>query len=159
MYLEVLKDVYHAFLILEGKSNEGSPQEAINQACRAGAALVRAARLLREALGEADFQGADHRTFVFSATMSPGLMEIWAHWAEVSGETTTFHKAIDDEQHFGHLRRILHNILDWGCGARLDEQEPVHQAIVAYEQRQRVEAGTAEAARSAQTSDKRQRTG
>ncbi|KAL8752071.1 MAG: hypothetical protein Q9184_005859 [Pyrenodesmia sp. 2 TL-2023] len=169
LYLEIVKDVHHPFFIFEGKSNEGSPLDAANQACRAGAAVVRTARLLRAELGETDVQGADDRTFVFSATMSPGLIELWVHWAEVlpeeEGGMVVYHmtklssKALDDEQHFGQVRRMLHNILDWGCGARFDNLKPLYEAIVAHEQRPPAESAAKVPEQSTEESDKRQKTG
>ncbi|KAL8913394.1 MAG: hypothetical protein Q9171_001773 [Xanthocarpia ochracea] len=140
--LQVAEDVYHIFLVVEGKQDQGSELEAVNQACRDGAALVFAARSLRELLGMADVVGADDRTFVFSATISLGLVQIWVHWAEVfpaeQGRRPKFHmdllasKAIDDEKTFIDLRKILHNILDWGVGKRKDQLQPLHDSIVQY---------------------------
>ncbi|KAL8651195.1 MAG: hypothetical protein Q9210_003396 [Variospora velana] len=173
VYLEIMKDVHHPFLIIEGKSDRGSPLEAANQACRGGAALVRTARLLRARLGEADVQGADLRTFVFSATLSPGLIELWVHWAEVpapkEGEITVFHmtklssKALDDEHDFGQVRRMLHNILDWGCGARFDQLEPLYEAIMTCvqqeQQQQQAHSGAGGVEQKTEKSGKKAKTG
>ncbi|KAI4177305.1 MAG: hypothetical protein LQ346_007708 [Caloplaca aetnensis] len=150
MLLQVAEDVYHIFLVVEEKQDQGSQLEAINQACRDGAALVYAARLLRELLGMPDVVGADDRTFVFSATISHGLMEVWVHWAEVfpkeQGRLPKFHmdllasKAIGDEKDFMELRKMLHNILDWGVGKRKDDLQPLHDRIVQYAKEQEEEA-------------------
>ncbi|KAL8900674.1 MAG: hypothetical protein Q9207_005577 [Kuettlingeria erythrocarpa] len=150
MLLQVAEDVYHIFLVVEGKQDQGTPLEAINQACRDGAALVYAARLLRQLLGMPDVVGADDRTFVFSATISHGLMEVWVHWAEVfpkeQGRLPKFHmdllasKAIGDEKHFMELRKMLHNILDWGVGRRKDELQPLHDRVVQYAKKQEEDA-------------------
>ncbi|KAL6715390.1 hypothetical protein ACLMJK_006351 [Lecanora helva] len=75
--------MYDSMLFIEGKSMDGVMGEAENQACRSGAALNNAARLLREQIGEPDVEGADDRTFVFSATVNPGYLEIWVNWAQV----------------------------------------------------------------------------
>ncbi|KAL8704613.1 MAG: hypothetical protein Q9201_002233 [Fulgogasparrea decipioides] len=143
VYLEIMRSCHHPFFIIEGKSYEGDLRDARNQACRGGAALVHSARLLRGILGEEDVVGADPRTFVFSATLSPGLLDIWAHWAEVPDakdkSKPVYHmtllrsKAIADQENFGQSRRILHNILDWGIGARFTELTSVYEAIVRYE--------------------------
>ncbi|KAL8936681.1 MAG: hypothetical protein Q9216_004807 [Gyalolechia sp. 2 TL-2023] len=169
VYLEVMNDVHLPFCILEGKSHRGSALDAANAACRGGATLVRTARLLRADLGEADVVGADHRTFVFSVTMSPGLIEVWVHWAEVPGREedreTDFHmtklcsRALDDEQQFGQVRRMLHNILDWGCGARFDGLKPLYEAIQSYEQRQRGDSMTEGVEQTSGASSKKQKKG
>ncbi|KAL8827233.1 MAG: hypothetical protein Q9170_007095 [Blastenia crenularia] len=141
-YLEVMRDVHHPFFILEGNSHQGSSVDAANSACRGGASLVRTARLMRAELGEMDIQGADHRTFVFSATWSPLLIELWVHWAEVlPDQPTVFHmtkvasRALSDEVQFGQARRILHNILDWGCGERFEGLVPLYEAIETFQQK------------------------
>lgn len=167
-YLEIVKDCHHPCLIFEGKSDSGSSLESANQANRGCAALVHTARLLLVLLGIPDVQGADHRTFVFSATMSPGLIEVWVHWAEVPAKETggmvVFHmtklasKALDDDQHFGQVRRMLHNILDWGCGPRFEELKTVYEAIVAYEQQQQPESGANVAEEETEKGDKKQKT-
>ncbi|KAL8961323.1 MAG: hypothetical protein Q9193_002111 [Seirophora villosa] len=145
-YLQVAEDVYHIFFVIEGEEDQGSQLEAINQACRDGAALVHVARLLRERLGMADVVGADDRTFVFSATISHGLMEVWVHWAEVfppeQQRRPRFHmtllasKAVNDEKDFKDLKKMLHNILDWGVGMRKDGLQPLHDRIVEYTKEQ-----------------------
>ena len=50
--LEIVPDVRHAFLIIEGKSHAGSSAVAANQARRGGATLVKAARKLQAILQE-----------------------------------------------------------------------------------------------------------
>ena len=80
---EIVPSLYDCMLVIEGKSDRGEAAEAENQACRSGAALVNAARMLRERIGDEDVVGADERTFVFSGTLCPDHMELWAHWAEV----------------------------------------------------------------------------
>ncbi|KAL8974837.1 MAG: hypothetical protein Q9197_000916, partial [Variospora fuerteventurae] len=173
VYLEMMKDVNHPFFIIEGTSDRSSPLEAANQACRGGAALVRTARLLRARLGEADVLGADLRTFVFSATLSPGLIELWVHWAEVpapkEGGITVFHmtklssKALDDGHDFGQVRRMLHNILDWGCGARFHQLEPLYKAIMACvqqeQQQQQAHSGAGGVEQKSEKSGKKAKTG
>ncbi|KAI4096018.1 MAG: hypothetical protein LQ344_001252 [Seirophora lacunosa] len=148
VWLEVMRGIHHPFFFIEGKSYQGNFLEAQNQACRGGATLVSAARRLLATLGKPDTVGPDTRTFVFSAILSPGLMDIWVHWAEVLSPKALplchmnklMSKAIDDEENFGQLRKALHNIVDWGCGPRLTELEPLYPAIVEYTQRQRKEA-------------------
>lgn len=159
--LEVVPIMHHPFFMIEGKGDRGSMAEADNQACRGGATLVNAARILLERIGEPDVSGADDRTFVFSATLCPGLMEIWVHWAEVSrqdqteqkqiGRGVTFHmnrlasKALNDDGSAGILRKMLHNILDWGCINRDQKLSNMYDKIFAFERRQAEERRKARA--------------
>jgi len=124
--LGITPGMHHPFLIIEGKSEEGSMAEAQNQACRGGAVLVNAARLLRAHIKEPDIEGVDKRTFVFSAAMSPGLMQIYVHFAEVmpNAKGVRFHmnrvasRALDESEQVVQLCAIVHNILEWGCNTR-----------------------------------------
>ena len=81
---KIVPNMYDPVLVIEGKSYKGSLMDAQNQACRAGAALVNAARLLHQRIEDKDVEGADDRTFVFSSTLDPYCIEIWVHWAEVT---------------------------------------------------------------------------
>ena len=140
--LEVVPLLHHPFFIIEGKSDSGSKAEAENQACRGGATLVNAARQLLERIGArgTEAAGPDDHTFIYSATLSPGLMDIWAHWAEVrTNARPIFHMhQLDSVPLFGagavgKLRRIIHNILDWGCVDRSPQIQEVYDQIFAHE--------------------------
>lgn len=87
--MEVAHGQNHSFFIIEGKSNKGSHTDAENQARRGGATLVNAARILYDRISMEDVTGADERTFVFSATVTPEFMAIWVHWAERKGRYST----------------------------------------------------------------------
>ncbi|KAL8942016.1 MAG: hypothetical protein Q9216_001906 [Gyalolechia sp. 2 TL-2023] len=148
-YLEILQDLHLPFLIVEGKSQGGMAGEARNQANRGGASLVNGHRLCRATLGFEDPVGADHETFVFSATYNDGLLEIWVHWAQVcAGENATpiYHmslvasKSLREATTFRQARMILHNIMDWGCGKRFDGLTPMYQAIIKYAEKKQKEA-------------------
>ena len=141
---QISPGIHDPILLIEGKSDKGSAVEAENQACRGGAALVNAARLLRARIGEKDVKGADDRTFVFSGTLCPNSMEIWVHWAEVfDTEPPVYHM---NSLEVGHLkadkflstfRGFFHNILDWGCIARYNnELKPFYDRIYAWERMQ-----------------------
>ncbi|KAL8992871.1 MAG: hypothetical protein Q9188_007477 [Gyalolechia gomerana] len=148
-YLEILQDLHLPFLIVEGKAEGGSSAEARNQACRGGAVLVHSHRLLRALLGMEDKVGADLETYVFSATYSDGLLDIWVHWAEVREEEFAlpiYHmslvasKAIREEDQFRQARMILYNVLDWGSNQRFVGLKPLHEAIIAYSASQQKQA-------------------
>ncbi|KAL8826726.1 MAG: hypothetical protein Q9191_003622 [Dirinaria sp. TL-2023a] len=81
---EIVPLMFDCMFLIEGKSDSGEAAHSENQACRGGAALVNAARQLRDRIGDLDVEGADTRTFVFSGTMSPDTFQIWVHWADVS---------------------------------------------------------------------------
>lgn len=139
--LEVVPRAHNPFFIIEGKSTKGDKAEAENQACRSGAAITNAARMLRAKIGQASPTGVDDQTYIFSATISPGLLDLWVHWVDEpqGAKHPTFHMnklktvAIGDEEAFGPLRRMLHNILDWGCADRFDEMVVIYDMIVALE--------------------------
>ena len=142
--LETIPLLHWPFFIIEGKSDAGSQIEAANQACRGGASIINASQGLLKEIGEprvSDF-GPDTRTFMFSATISPTVMEIWVHWAEYRGkEHTLFHMhklrvhSLGDDNTPGKLRKIIHNILDWGCGERFEGIKQVYDKIFDYERK------------------------
>lgn len=140
--LEVVPFLHHPFFIIEGKSDSGSKAEAENQACRGGAALINAARQLREKIGAqaTEAAGPDEQTYIYSATLSPGLMDFWVHWLEVRKmHRPLFHMhhlesvALRSDGAPGKLRMITHNILDWGCMDRLPQIQELYNQIFEYE--------------------------
>lgn len=139
-WMEIMRGNHYAFLNLEGKSYIGSMLDAWNQACLGGATLVSAYRRVLATFGVPDIVRADMRTFVFSATLDPSSMQIWVHWAEVPdpGAIPNYHMtkhdscAIDNEQTFGPLGKVLNNILDYGCGDRFKDQQALYDSIRVY---------------------------
>lgn len=138
--LEISKGTHHPFLIVEGKADRGSIAEAENQACRGGATLVNAARRLRTMVSQPEVVGADERTFVFSCVMSPFVIEVRVHWCEVKANNECeYHmnvvasSSINDDEGLIRLRRVLHNILEWGCIDRYKELEHLHAELYEYE--------------------------
>ena len=125
--MEIIRGIHHAFFIIEGKSYISGKLDAWNQAYLKGAALVSAHRRVLATFGVPDIVGADMRPFVFSTTLDPSSMQIWAEVPTPSA-ILNFHMtkldscAIDNEQTFGPLRKILNNILDYGRGDRLKDQ-------------------------------------
>ena len=138
-YLEIVSGLHNPHAILEGKSTDGNIEDARNQACRGGAALVLAGRLLRGLLGMPDSTGPDTRTMVFSATLDPNVVEIWVHWALVpeEGGKLEFHMNRLAQkgllENLGPIRRLMHNILDWGCGTRQEGLNSLYEKIETYE--------------------------
>ena len=144
--LRVANGVYHAFFLIEGKADRGELAHAHNQAARGGATLVKASRSLFERLGEPDVSGVDERTVVFSAAMNNTVLEIWLHWADVivSGGTkeVNYHsnklvtRALGEEDQLVELRRMLHNILNWGCNTRKADLLNLHERLYAFQQQE-----------------------
>ena len=133
--LHIAKGLVHPFLIVEGKSDQGETAQAQNQACRGGATLVHASRILYEKAGEPDISGADPRSVIFSVVMLPALMKIFVHWAEVLDSSVTYHmnrlatRCFEEDEQLRDLRRMLHNILNWGCNTRRNSLERLHKKI------------------------------
>ena len=137
----------HACFIIECKSSSGSLVEAENQACRGGATLVNARRQLNAKAGKQDKVGADRDSFVFSMNIDTNTSRIWVHWCELrpkSAEDATLYETyhmnklftclLESPDMLSNLRLKLHNILDWGCLARLTEIQVVMNKIYAMEQ-------------------------
>ena len=144
LLLEIVPLLHWPFFIIEGKSDSGSMDEAANQACRGGASIINASQGLLKAIGEPTVSdsGPDSRSFMFSATVSPTVMEIWVHWAEYrEKEHALFHMhrlrafALNDVDAAPKLRKIIHNILDWGCGERFEGIKKIYDKIFDYERR------------------------
>ena len=161
--LGVAPSMEHAFFIIEGKSNKGSMGEAQNQARRGGATLVNAGRKLFEYIGDADVSGADTRTFVYSATAAPGLIEINVHWAEVLQDRTLYRMtylksyAFQDEDQLPGLRAALNNILSWGCIDRLASLEAFREKLYTFESNETAQSAAQLAESTRYKGQKRQR--
>ena len=139
-YLAVMPGTYHPFFLVEGKSNQGRAADAQNQARRGGAILVNSLRLLMSKIGMPDVAGADTRTFVFSATMTPDLVQLWVHWAEVLPDTVLFHmnfvKGVQmiDKENLPKMRAWVHNILGWGAVDRVSKVlTPLHTQLYKWQ--------------------------
>jgi len=176
---EIVPLMYDCMLVIEGKSDGGEAAEAENQACRSGAALINAARMMRERIGEADVKGCDDRTFLFSGTLCPGHMDIWVHWAEVTysdevrkvgKKTDQGVKTVDEQYQEKHVdfhmnllksealrspdfitnyRASFHNILDWGCITRYETNLKAHYERIYAWEKERIEVGVRRAAAEA----------
>lgn len=130
-WLNVVPTLQHVFFLIEGKSSAGDMNKAVDQACRAGTVAVYTQRLLLEATGQGNVdEGPDRQTYVYTATIDDKGMSFWVNFAHVqklvpSGEKIvnyymehvfSYHfRTVDAEL---HLRRVCHNILDWGVQTR-----------------------------------------
>ena len=158
MYSQVAKESLHSFCILEAKSDAGEAGDAVNQACRGGAALVLARMMFdsktrlgttttAKAKGKPDLTkilnpdntaSADPTSIAFSIILTPMLAHVYVHWAERRVDNATiFHmtlvKAHALEMPGGRaiqeFRRDLCSILDWGLLKRKQELKTVMASI------------------------------
>ena len=166
LLLEVCPHLSHPFFLIEGKSNNGSKIQAQNQARRGGAALVNAMRQLLTKSGELPVidNGVDDRNFVFSATLFPGVMSIWVHWVELENGSASFHMnllkslAMEDPQHISDSRKILNNIMSWGCDLDKRRLKELHEKMYAWQIKKTAESQDGDRLSRAETeSRKRQR--
>ena len=129
--VEVAEKSVHSFFLAECKT-KGEFADAINQACRGGAALVNARRLFNSLAephaGSADSNAAnsqdqpsyaDLQSIAFSMKFSPLVAWVYVHWAEIDGvKPVRFHMnrvvqhglVDEDGKVFTRLRRHINNI-------------------------------------------------
>lgn len=137
---EVSKGCAHPFFQVQNKTH-GDFEEAINQACTGGAALVQAHRKLKELadppkpkpkdatkathIPTNDEPYADASTIAFSMALSPTNAIIYVHWAEVkSNDRVIYHMhpvggwSIVLDINMKKCRAAVNNVLDWGLVER-----------------------------------------
>lgn len=149
--LRIAPYIMHPFLIVEGKASKGDIAEARNQAARGGATLVRAFRiLLAEIYPSRDDDttqlGPDRATICFSVTFSPDIIEFWIHWADVvaqkpvqyhmnliTGAYLRLHDSVVES------RRMLHNIINWGCNTRRNDLNRFHEALHRHQRKEQAD--------------------
>lgn len=144
IFAEACPHISYPFFLVEGKSNNGSKIDAQNQARRGGAGLVNAARQLLAKIGELPVidNGVDDRNFVFSATVYPGGMGIWVHWAELEDGLALFHMnllksiALDDPQQIPESRRVVNNIMCWGWDLKARRLTELNEKMYAWQVRE-----------------------
>ncbi|KAL9041536.1 MAG: hypothetical protein Q9214_004077 [Letrouitia sp. 1 TL-2023] len=142
LLLEISPGMHFPFLVIEGKGPKGTLMDAENQAQRAGACLLNAQRILLSRANESKAVGPDTRTFLFSATPGSDVIHIWVHWAEGrAGRSTRFHmnrvftKTVFEEDSLAAIRRVLHNILQWGLIDRATHHRTLYKTICDSEPR------------------------
>jgi hypothetical protein len=69
----------------------------------------------------------DLATMVFTCTINEVVAHFHVHWAQEAADGGTewlmavvARKLVDDEEDIPEIRRILHNIIEWGLSTRLD---------------------------------------
>ena len=158
MHSRVTKESLHPFCILEGKSDAGEFEDAVNQACWGGAALVLARMIFdgkarsgttttAKAKGKSDLTkllnpnntaSADHASIAFSIILTPILAHTYVHWAEHRVDNATiFHMTLviahalemPGGVAIQGFRRDICSILDWGLLKRKQELKAVMASI------------------------------
>ena len=168
-YLQVMPSIYHPYFILEGKSNQGKPADAQNQARRGGAILVHSLRSLLALIGVPEVSGADDRTFVFSATMASDHIQLWVHWAEVLSDRVLYHMnflegiALLDKKRLPDMRKYIDNILEWGSINRATQLTKYHEIMHEWQRNEiqrmiREKHEREQAVKNARNANKRPRT-
>ncbi|KAI4174689.1 MAG: hypothetical protein LQ348_006329 [Seirophora lacunosa] len=129
--LNAIPGLHHVFFLIEGVRSAGDLRKAVNQACRGGTVAVRIQRLLLEAIGQDTMrEGPDRQTYVYTATIDDNQMSFWVNFAVVKTASLSARKIVS--YHMEHvysynfrspdaelyLRRVCHNILDWGVRSR-----------------------------------------
>ena len=156
MYSKVTEESLHSFCILEAKSDRGEAEDAVNQACRGGAALVQSRMMFNNKakasqkttasayakaglLNSDNTAGADLASIAFSIVLTPRLAEIYVHWAEHRvNNATIYHMNLVDVLAISKpsgagikdFRSALCSILDWGLRKRKREIQAVIASIV-----------------------------
>lgn len=128
---------FHSFFVIEFKNSEGSMEDAKNQACRTGAAMVAATRRLYGTVANVDGKGADKRSFVFSLAITTTLAQMFVNWAAVDrAGQVTYHMhrlagyELEDGLAISRLKHDVDNVLDWGTLKRVHlEIKPLLEAI------------------------------
>lgn len=132
-------NLYHTFFIVELKSATGTIEEAENQCCRGGAAMVHARMQFNtEATMKNLPLGGDPQCIAYSLAVTPSSAEMFVHWAEVRGQADIiFHMnflkdySLKDRncEGFANLRHDIDNVLDWGTLQRKQDIKNVIKDI------------------------------
>ncbi len=124
--MNAIPGLKHVFSLIEGVASSGSMVNSINQACRGGTVAVIIQRLLLAKMGQLWMEpGPDRKTYVYTATIDSSNMNFWVNFAYVKvsdtgAPTVSYHMehvftyAFRSTDALLYLRRVCHNILDWG---------------------------------------------
>ena len=133
-------DLYHGFFLVEVKSAEGTIEDAENQCCRGGAALVHA-RIQFNAQATMEHEsppmGADLQSIAFTLALVPSKAHMFVHWAEIRNTDIVYHMNLVNSYDFrslscdgfAQLRYDIDNVLDWGTLRRKQEIKNVCKEI------------------------------
>ncbi|KAK4692722.1 hypothetical protein P7C71_g4540, partial [Lecanoromycetidae sp. Uapishka_2] len=129
-YTVLSADLYDAFFLVEVKSAEGTIEDAENQCCRGGAAMIYArSKFNAQATTAKTPLGADLHSIAFSLALVPSKAHLFVHWAEVRENDVIYHMNLINSYDFrspsggsfAELRHDIDNVLDWGTLKRKRE--------------------------------------
>ena len=155
--VEACPQSLHSWFLVECKTT-GPVVDAINQACRGGAALVftrrhfnaipatkdisakdvpRQTNLSHDEQQQEEPKMADLNSVAFSMVLTPHIANIYVHWAEIQGNSIRYHMNMVQDRSIsspigtglGELRRDVDNILDWGTLGRKRDIQGVLKMI------------------------------
>ena len=139
MFSEISPRLFHTFLVVEFKSEDGSIEDAKNHASRSAGALISGMRNLDNFTSSGSIKkGPDHRTFVFSLAVSIQTAQLYVNWANVGhGGSVVYHMHFLAEyslkvgSRLGEFKKHIDNILDWGIGQRKEDVQEMLNDIYA----------------------------
>ncbi|KAK7409400.1 hypothetical protein QQX98_008409 [Neonectria punicea] len=114
----------YPFLVVECVGDAGSMWVATNQCLGGSASCVKVAETLNHRLRQRDGDLVQTiNSTVFSIAMSGSEARLYLTWKQ---DELNYHMAIvksfllQDPEHYLEFRKYVHNIIDWGRGARLE---------------------------------------
>ncbi|KAL9036615.1 MAG: hypothetical protein Q9180_004205 [Flavoplaca navasiana] len=166
--------VRNAFLVWENKSGQGDLIKCGNDALKDASALILARRKLYALKGRAPKPGIDKETYMYTAINNNQKIEFYVAyaWAPEELDRVEFCMEMIGSEDFTHdedmpahtiltsVRKVLHNIIEWGSVKRIPELQQFYQELYAAE-RARFKASvkeSEEAKAEAGQSNKKQKT-
>ncbi|KAL8880263.1 MAG: hypothetical protein Q9198_002295 [Flavoplaca austrocitrina] len=163
--------VRNVFLVWENKSGGGDLIKCGNDALKDSSALILAHRKVNALKGRASKPGIDKDTYMYTAINDNHRIEYYVAYAwmpekldrvEFCMEMIGYQDFTHDEDMQAHtiltsVRKVLHNIIEWGSVKRIPELQNFYQELYAAE-RARFEQSAKEAKAEAGQSSKKQKT-
>ncbi|KAL8676825.1 MAG: hypothetical protein Q9186_006700 [Xanthomendoza sp. 1 TL-2023] len=139
----------NVFFNWENKSGQGSLAVCENQALMDSSAVILASRELLARIGETKQAGIDEDTYVYAATNNNKLLEVFVAYAWVPSDCSrvefhmesiasvpfTISDIRDDPDVLVNLRKLLHNIIEWGAVTRMGALKRRYDRLWAWEAR------------------------
>ena len=139
LFSEISPRLFHTFFVVEFKSEDGSIEDAKNQASRSAGALISGLRNLDNLTPGGNIKkGADSRTWVFSMAISMQTAQLYVNWANVEHDgSVVYHMHFLTEyslkvgSRLGEFKKHVDNILDWGIGERKENIQKILNDVYA----------------------------
>lgn len=148
--LDVLLDitgVRNVFFVWENKSGGGDLLKCGNDALKDASALILARRKLYALKGRAIKPGIDKETYLYTAINNSDKIEFFIAYAwlpkeldrvefcmeMIGSEEFTYDQDIPAHTILTSIRKVLHNIIEWGSVKRIPELKKFYQELYAAE--------------------------